>query len=362
MKVCTVVGTRPELIRLSRIIPVLDELCDHTLIHTGQNWDPGLKDVFFEELGIRNPDFYLEASSPGLSFHAQVAAILDRCGEILEDVLPDRLLVLGDTNSALSAFVAKRFGIPVYHMEAGNRCYDDRVPEEVNRRVIDSCSDVLMPYTENSRRNLLAEGYPGHRIQVTGNPIYEVLEHYSNGVESSGVLDRLGLDKGSYFLVTAHREENVDVQDRLKKIVRALDLVAREFNDPVVVSVHPRTRARLDRLDNLSFDSMVRWLDPLGFFDFVHLEQNAHCVLSDSGTVQEECCILHTPSVTLRDTTERPETVECGSNILAGVDPDRVLNAVYVAISREPDWGYPDGYVTPYVSNTVAKIVLGHRI
>ncbi len=356
MRIATVLGTRPEIIRLSVLIPKLDSLCEHQLIHTGQNADPLLSDVFFSELGIRRPDVSLgaDAFSPG----RQVGRILEGCESVFKKTPPDRLLVLGDTNSALSAFIAKRMGIPVYHMEAGNRCFDDRVPEEVNRRVVDVCSDVLLPYTERSRANLLREGIHPERILVTGNPILEVLESRKREVGSSRVLERLGLEPGRYFLVTVHRAENVDSEERLRSVVAALEAVRREHGMPLIVSTHPRTRDRMSRMSLLSTDSEIRFLEPFGLFDFVMLEKNARCVLSDSGTVQEECCIMRIPCVTLRDVTERPETVECGSNILAGVNPERVAGCLRTALGRTPSWTPPPEYTRTDVSDTVAAILL----
>lgn len=354
----TVLGTRPEIIRLSRIIPKLDALVEHVLVHTGQNYDPALNDVFFEQLEIRVPDHYLGARG-GLG--EQLGTMLPEIERLLLEERPDKFLVLGDTNSAISAFVAKRLRIPVYHMEAGNRCYDDRVPEEVNRRVIDSCSDILMPYTERSRQNLLREGYPGEFIYVTGNPILEVIQHYSNQIEKTKILNEYKLEQKRYFLVTLHRAENVDIEDRFRKLVRALDFLQKEHGLPVVVSTHPHTRERMQAFGIELNNSKIMFLEPFGFFEFVHLEQNAACVLSDSGTVQEECCIFMVPNVTLRDVTERPETVECGSNILSGADPEMILHSVRVVLEREPAWTIPPEYLRERVSDIVIKIVTGYQ-
>jgi len=356
MKLVTVLGTRPEIIRLSIVIGRLDGLCDHRVVHTGQNNDPALSDVFFSELGVRRPDAFLgvDTSSPG----RQLGGILEGCERVFRDEKPDRLLVLGDTNSALSVIIAKRSGIPVFHMEAGNRCFDDRVPEEVNRRIVDSCSDVLMPYTERSRANLLREGYRSESVLVTGNPILEVLERNAEAIDSSGILEKLGLEPGRYFLVTAHRAENVDPEPRLASLFESLSRVGREHGLPVIVSTHPRTRDRLAAMGGLPPDSGTSLMDPFGLFDFVKLEKNARCVLSDSGTVQEECCILRVPNVTLRDVTERPETVECGSNILAGVEPGNVSRCVHAALSRKPSWTPPPEYMARDVSATVASILM----
>jgi UDP-N-acetylglucosamine 2-epimerase (non-hydrolysing) len=356
LKILTILGTRPEIIRLSRVIPKLDALCDHVVVHTGQNYDPRLKDVFFEELGVRAPDHTLEARG---SFAVQVGAILSGCERLLESVKPDRVLILGDTNSGLASILARRMGVPVYHMEAGNRCYDDRVPEEVNRRIIDHSSDVLLPYTERSRQNLLREGIAGQRIFVTGNPIFEVIQHYEPRVMKSPILGKLGLKERGYFLVTLHRAENVDVEPRLRAFVEAFDRLQREHGIPVIVSTHPRTRSRLAGLKPARDNEGIRYLDPFGFFDFIALEKNARCVLSDSGTVQEECCILRVPNVTLRDVTERPETLECGSNVLSGADPRAILELVRLVTSRDATWTAPAEYLRPDVSGTVAGLLTG---
>jgi len=356
MKVLTILGTRPEIIRLSRVIPRLDEQCEQILVHTGQNYDYRLEGIFFEQLQVRKADQYLGARG---SMGEQVGAILTGCERILSDLRPDRFLVLGDTNSSLAAIAAKRMGVPVFHMEAGNRCYDEQVPEEVNRRIIDHCSDVLLPYTERSRQNLLREGIAGERIFVTGNPIYEVLEHYAPQIAASDVFDRLTVQPRGYFLATLHRAETVDVPERLESAVAGLELVVREFDLPVVLSVHPRTRDRLKSLGR-SISTEVRLCEPFGFFDFVALERAARAVLTDSGTVQEECAIYRVPNVTLRDTTERPETLECGSNVLSGVRPESILRAIRAALSRPAEWSPPPEYLVPRVSETVVKVVLGH--
>lgn len=359
MKVLTLLGTRPEIIRLSRVIALLDDLCDHTLVHTGQNYDFNLNDVFFQQLGVREADHYLNVQTS--SFGDQIGQILSRVETILRDVQPDKFLVLGDTNSALGAIIAKRMGIPVYHMEAGNRCYDDRVPEEVNRRIIDHTSDILLPYTHRSKDNLTREGIERHRIYVTGNPIYEVLEHYKDGIDSSDIKTRLDLTAGEYFLVTMHRAENVDEEARLVGLLEGLQAVGEMYQQPVVVSLHPRTKSKLDRFNINVDDSYLRLIAPLPFFEFVHLEKYARCVISDSGTVQEECAIFGVPNVTIRDVTERAETVEVGSNILAGGNKDDLLRAVKVVLATSQRWEPPPEYVMEDVSRTVAKIVLGYH-
>ena len=356
-KILTVLGTRPEIIRLSRVIEKLDQLSDHTLVHTGQNYDPHLSDLFFSELGVREPDYQLGIK--GDSFGQQTGHILERVDEVLAKEKPDRLLILGDTNSGLSAIPAKRRGILVLHMEAGNRCYDDRVPEEVNRRIIDHSSDILMPYTERSRLNLLREGIEGRRIFVTGNPILEVITHYEPQILRTQVHHELGIDRKKYFLITMHRAENVDDESRLKSLLEGLDQVQREYRFPVIVSLHPHTRQKIDQFMIRLSNSEIRLIDPRGFFHFIALEREALCVLSDSGTVQEECCLFKVPNVTIRDTTERPETIECGSNILSGVEPGSILRSVRAALSTPPTWTPPPEYIVRDVSTTVCKIALG---
>lgn len=358
MKIVTILGTRPEIIRLSIIIEKLDQISQHILVHTGQNYDPNLNDVFFQQLGVRDPDVFFNATG---TFGAQVGKIFQKTEKLLREEQPDKLLILGDTNSALSAFIAKRFGIPVYHMEAGNRCFDDRVPEEVNRRIIDHSSDILMPYTERSRQNLLREGFASNRIYVTGNPIFEVINRHLEKIKKSPILDRLGITSGNYFLVTLHRAENVDIEPRLRNFISSFELLQNKYNIPLVVSTHPRTRNRFESFSINIQNSSIMFLEPFGFFDFVALETQARCVLSDSGTVQEECAIFHVPNVTLRDVTERPETVECGSNILAGADPDLILKNVEIALSTVPDWSPPAEYMVNNVSQTVLKILAGYN-
>src|SRR5574341_1311430 len=358
MKILTVLGTRPEIIRLSRVIEKLDSICDHFLVHTGQNYDPNLNDIFFQQLGVRTPNAYLDAKGP---FGEQVGIILHKIEQVMLAEKPDKFLVLGDTNSALAAVVAKRLGIPVYHMEAGNRCYDDRVPEEVNRRIIDHCSDVLMPYTERSRQNLRREGIASQRIYVTGNPILEVIKHYQPQIDAARIFDKLNLAPREYFLVTLHRAENVDGESRLKQFADALDRIQRKYKYPVIVSTHPHTRSRLEGFGITVNNPDIRLMQPFGFFDFVALEQKAFCVLSDSGTVQEECAIFKVPNVTLRDVTERPETIECGSNILTGAEPAQILECINTVLSHIGTWNPPAEYLVENVSQTVIKILMGYK-
>ena len=358
MRVVTVLGTRPEIIRLSTVIPKLDKAVDHILVHTGQNYDNKLSDIFFEDLGVRKPDIYLGVDTS--SFGAQIAQIISGCEKVFIEKKPDAVLILGDTNSGLSAFVAKRMGIPVYHMEAGNRCYDDRVPEEVNRRVIDHSSSILMPYTNRSKENLVAEGIPSRRIYVTGNPIFEVLNHFQKQIDSSKAMSSYGVSKGEYFLATLHRAENVDIPERLENFAKALEMVRDTFNLSMIVSTHPRTRNKLKSFALEKRLGDVKYMEPMGFFDFVNLEKNAKCVLSDSGTVQEECCIFKVPTVTLRDVTERPETIDCGSNVLAGGNPDKIREMTKLVTSSYPKWEPPTEYLVSDVSSTVVRIVSGY--
>lgn len=358
MKVLTVLGTRPEIIRLSRVIEKLDHLCEHKLVHTGQNFDPSLSDIFFQQLRVRSPDYSLGITEA--TFGQQIGQILIAMDKVLCDERPDALLVLGDTNSGLCSFIAKRMGIPVFHMEAGNRCYDDRVPEEVNRRVIDHSSTILMPYTQRSKENLVREGIANNRIYVTGNPIKEVIDYYEADIAASDVHDRCEVEPGKFFLVTMHRAENVDIEARLKNLTEALVRVQQRYGYPVICSLHPHTKQKMQQFGLGVGEDKVHFLTPLGFFDFIALEHTAFCVLSDSGTVQEECCIFHVPNVTIRDVTERPETVDCGSNMLSGCDPETILRCISTVLSQPPNWQPPAEYLVSDVSTSVAKIVLGY--
>lgn len=360
MKVMTVLGTRPEIIRLSLIIAELDRACDHVLVHTGQNYDDRLDGVFFRELGVRDPDVNLRVRADG--FGDQAGQILRGIEETIRAHRPDRLLILGDTNSGLSAIVARRLGIPVYHMEAGNRCFDDRVPEEVNRRIIDHSSSVLLPYTQRSRENLLREGIASDRVYVTGNPIKQVIDHFAERIARSKALETIGVGAREFFLATVHRAENVDREDKLRALVTVLADLVQRYGFPMICSLHPRTRSRIERF-GIDVDAAgLRFLEPLGFLDFIRLEQAAFCVLSDSGTVQEEACIFGVPNVTLREVTERPETVECGSNYLAGSDAASVQRGVELVTRQAVGWTAPPEYLARAVAETVARIVTSFRI
>ena len=358
MKVLTIFGTRPEIIRLSPTLKILDQYCEHITVHTGQNYHESLSDIFIKELEVRPPNVHFGIKSK--SFGEQAGLILQKTDEVLEEYKPDKVLILGDTNSALSAVVAARRGIPVFHMEAGNRCFDNRVPEEINRRIIDHSSTILLPYTERSKENLVNEGIERERIYVTGNPIKEVLDIFSEKIDASRALEKFGVSEFDYFLVTLHRSENVDKKERLDEILKAFEKVVDKFEKQMLVSVHPRTAEKLDRFGLKTNSDKIKLLEPLGFFDFVRLEKKALTVLTDSGTVQEECAIFGVPNITLRDVTERPETIECGSNILSGAMTDSILQAVEIAISQPVNWTAPKEYLSENVAHTVSKIILGY--
>lgn len=358
----TILGTRPEIIRLSLIIKKLDQYADsHILVHTGQNFTSSLSEIFFQQLKVRTPDYVLLNQQQTLG--EQLAAIFKKLETIFLSEKPDKVLVLGDTNSGLSSILAERMGIPVIHMEAGNRCFDLEVPEEKNRRIIDAVSSFNLPYTPQSKENLLNEGIPSKRIYLSGNPIYEVLNHYNNEIEQSVILEKLNLDKEDYFLVTAHRAENVDHEDRLLEIMKGINLVAETYQKRVICSLHPRTKSRIELSPKLEVHPLIEFHEPFGFFDFVKLEKNAFCVLTDSGTVQEECCLFHVPTVTIRKTTERPETIESGSNMLSGINAKQIVNCVKVMVNQQKNWTFPEGYDHKNVSDKVLKIILGgHEI
>jgi UDP-N-acetyl-L-fucosamine synthase len=332
-RVMTIVGTRPEIIRLSRVISVLDRTVDHLLIHTGQNWDPTLSDIFFSELNLPVPDRYLDVDTSSLG--AVLGGVLTGVEKAIVDLRPDAVLVLGDTNSCIAALMARRMKVPVYHMEAGNRCFDQNVPEETNRRLVDHVSDFNLVYTEHARRNLLAEGIHPRRIMLTGSPMREVLNHYRPKFEASAILSTLRLEKGHYFLVSAHREENVDDPGRLERLLDCLGAVRDEFGLPVLVSTHPRTRKRLEqRSQDPDILKGIEFHEPFGLVDYVHLQMNAACVLSDSGTISEESAILGFAAVTLRDSIERPESLDVGSIIMTGLDPAGLTEAIRVTIAQ----------------------------
>jgi UDP-N-acetyl-L-fucosamine synthase len=357
-KVMTVVGTRPEIIRLSRVISRLDETVDHVLVHTGQNWDPMLSDVFFKELELRQPDRFLNIDTSSLG--TVLGGVLAGVEKAINEERPDALLVLGDTNSCIAALMARRMKVPVYHMEAGNRCFDLNVPEETNRRMVDHVSDFNLVYTEHARRNLLAEGLHPRRIMHTGSPMREVLDYYGPKIEASTVLDRVGLEAGGYFLVSAHREENVDHPQRLGKMLDCIRAVRDSWNLPVLVSTHPRTRKRLEeRTEDPTSFSGITFHEPFGFLDYVHLQTRARCTISDSGTISEESGILGFPAVTLRDSIERPESLDRGSIIMTGLDSDGVIEAITVRLGLQgTSMATPDDYMVADTSRRTLAFIL----
>ncbi len=354
----TVVGTRPELIKLSRVIAELDRQVDHVLVHTGQNHDFELNEVFFRDLGIRRPDHFLEAA--GVSASQTIARVIERLDAVLEDRQPDALLLLGDTNSCLGAIAAKRRRIPIFHMEAGNRCFDLRVPEETNRKIVDHLSDINLVYTEHARRYLLAEGIRPDTVIKTGSPMREVLSHFSRGIEASDAMAAMGLEPEGFFIVSAHREENVDDPARLSMLLGSLDALATKFGKRMLFSVHPRTRARMESF-GFSPSASIEFLKPLGFFDYVQLQKNAFCVVSDSGTVTEEAAILGFRAITIRDAHERPEGMDEGTLIMTGLDPERMVHAVAVLRSQPRGTTHePPDYAADNVSIKVVRIILSY--
>ncbi|KKL66085.1 hypothetical protein LCGC14_2148510 [marine sediment metagenome] len=351
--IMTILGCRPEIIRLSRIIPKLDKVCNHILVHTGQNHDKNLSEIFFQDLGIRLPNYYMNAKG---TLGEQIAIIMKETEKAINEFKPDKILILGDTNSGLSAYIAKRMGVKIFHMEAGTRCYDNRVPEETNRILIDNISDINLPYTPGSKENLLREGIDPTKIIVSGNPIVEVLDCYEDKILESRILEKLKLVEGGYFLSTFHRAETVDSPDRLGQVLEGLSNISKKYNVPVVCSIHPRTRSKLD---DINVPEGLIFLKPMGFFDFVNLEQNAKVILSDSGTVCEEACILRVPHVIMRDSTERPETVRVGASVISTVDSSKIIKATETMINGNNDWEIPEGYNDLNVSDKIVKYLLG---
>lgn len=354
----TIVGTRPEIIRLSRVVAKLDQFCDHIFVHTGQNYDYELNGVFFEELCVRKPNIFLEVA--GKNAAETIGQVIIAADNLFEEYKPDALLLLGDTNSALSAIAAKRHRIPIFHMEAGNRCFDDRVPEEINRRIVDHIADINMPYSDIAREYLLREGLPPDQIIKTGSPMREVLNFYSKNISASGILKKLNLVSNEYFVVSSHREENVDSVENLTRFIELLNRVAERYKLPIIVSTHPRTRNRMEKL-NLTTDSKIQFLKPFGFFDYVKLQLEAKCVLSDSGTITEESSILNFPALNLRETQERPEGFEEASVMLVGLSPDRVIQGLEI-LENQPRGNsrlldLVDAYSTINVSDKVLRII-----
>lgn len=362
MKVMTIVGTRPEIIKLSRVIAALDRHTRHVLVHSGQNYDYELNGIFFRELGMRKPDRFLKAA--GAAPAETIGKVIAASDAAMAEEKPDALLILGDTNSCLSVISAKRRKIPIFHMEAGNRCFDQRVPEEVNRKIVDHTSDINLTYTEHARRYLLAEGARPETVIKTGSPMKEVLDHYRPGIDASDVLQRLELAAGKYFLVSAHREENVDSEANFANLLASLNAVVSRHRLPMIVSTHPRTRKKLDQRKGLRLDRRIRFMKPLGLFDYVKLQMNARCVLSDSGTITEESSLLDFPAVTLRQAHERPEGMDEGTLVMCGLEPKRVLEAVDLVVSQRSASGRRFRVVADYdadnVSDKVLRIILSY--
>ena len=334
LKVMVVVGTRPEIIRLSETIKAIDKYFNLVLVHTGQNYDYTLNEVFFEEFGLRKPDYYL--STPGKHLGETVGNIISKSYEVISKEKPDAMLVLGDTNSCLAAYSAKRLKVPIFHMEAGNRCFDFNVPEEINRRVVDHLSDVNLAYTENARRYLINEGIKNDFLYVTGSPMKEVIFSNMKNIEKSDVLKKLSLTKNKYFVVSAHREENVDIKDNFNSLMNSLNKVADTYKIPIIFSTHPRTAKRIKE-SNIVLNPLIKNMEPLGFFEYVKLQMNAFCVLSDSGTIPEESDILNFPGVSLRTSTERPEALDAGSIVLGGINEKDILSSIELAVNSRKD-------------------------
>jgi UDP-N-acetyl-L-fucosamine synthase len=373
LKIMTVVGTRPEIIRLSRVMAKLDEseAIDHITVHTGQNYDYELNEIFYEDLGIRKPDYFLNAA--GRTATATVGQILINIDPILEEVKPDAFLVLGDTNSCLCAIPAKKRHIPIFHMEAGNRCFDQRVPEETNRKIVDHISDINMPYSSIAREYLLKEGLPADRIIKTGSPIYEVLNHYMSKIEESDVLERLGLKKGKYFVVSAHREENINSEKNFKGLLTVLNQIVEKYGYPIIVSTHPRTRKKLKEIGaqsntvkhgNTFNNPLIQWMKPLGFSDYNALQIDAYAVLSDSGTISEESSTMNFRALNIRNAHERPEAMEEASVMMVGLNVERILQGLeqlrYQQIGTERNFRKVSDYSMPNVSDKVVKIILSY--
>jgi UDP-N-acetylglucosamine 2-epimerase (non-hydrolysing) len=362
-KVMTIVGTRPEIIKLSRVMAELDNCVEHILVHTGQNYDFELNEIFFNDLGVRKPDYFL--NTVGKTTAETIGNILFKSDEIFEKVNPDAVLLYGDTNSCLSVITAKRRQIPIFHMEAGNRCFDQRVPEELNRKIVDHLSDINMPLTEHARDYLIKEGIRPETIIKTGSCMKEILTFYKEKIDNSNILDRLEIKKGKYFIVSIHREENVDYPENLKKIVDSLNAMAEKYNYPVIVSTHPRTQKRLDDIKHdIELNPLVKYLKPMGFFDYISLQKNSCCVISDSGTITEEASILNFPAIMIRMAHERPEGMDEGTVIMSGIERERVMDAIRVVVNhheKNPNCiRIIDDYNVENVSIKVVRIILSY--
>lgn len=359
LKIMTIFGTRPEIIRMSRVFKKLDQFVDHIMVHTGQSFDYEMNQVFFENLEVRKPDYFLDVKSESLG--GQIANIILKSEEVFKKEKPDALLLLGDTNSALSTIVAKRMKIPIFHLEAGNRSFDENVPEEINRRIVDHISDLNFPYSENARLNLIREGIHPGKMFITGSPLAEILEHNKESIAKSDILDTLKLEPKKYFLVSIHREENVDSEKQLKTLIEILNGVAENYNFPLIVTTHPRTRKRLDE-HKFTPHKLINFCKPFGFFDYVTLQKNAYCVLSDSGTIQEECSNLNFPAIQVRNSSERPEAFDEGVTILTGLDKEIVLKSIEVVTQQHVEgvkFNIPLAYKDTNFSSKVLRHIIG---
>lgn len=356
MKVATILGTRPEIIRLAECIKLFDTFYDHILIHTGQNYDYELNEIFFNDLGLRKPDYFLNVAGNDLG--ETIGNVIAKSYQILAQEKPEALLVLGDTNSVLSTIAAKRLKIPIFHMEAGNRCFDQNVPEEINRKISDHISDINLTYTEHSRRYLLSEGFRKDHVFVTGSPLNEVLLKYEEQINDSQVLERFGFEKGEYIVVSAHREENIDLKDHFSTLIESLNHVAVTYKKPIIFSTHPRTKNRIKK-SNIEFHPLIESVPPLGFFDYVCLQKNAFVVLSDSGTISEESAMMRFPAVSIRTSTERPEAVDAGTIVLGGIKPADMVRSIELTrnLSFNEETMLPWEYVVKNTSERVAKVV-----
>ena len=362
IKVMTIVGTRPEIIKLSRVIAELDRYTNHTLVHTGQNFDFELNEIFFEQLGIRKPDYFLNAAGQNAS--ETIGNVIIKSGAILEDIKPDAVLLYGDTNSCLSVISAKRMKIPIFHMEAGNRSFDQRVPEEINRKIVDHLSDINMPLSEHARKYLVAEGIPPETVIKTGSPMKEILEFHRKSIEKSDVIKKENLGKGEYFIVSTHREENVDSETNFNNLLEALNAITKKYNKKVIVSTHPRTRIKLEKIGFTNKNPLIEFMKPFGFLDYIKLQMNAFCVISDSGTITEESSLLKFPAITIRQAHERPEGMDEGTLIMTGLNTNRILESIDVVTSHYAQNNnaiktIPD-YETENVSKKVLRIILSY--
>lgn len=362
IRIITIVGTRPELIKLSRVITQLDKYTDHILIHTGQNYDYELNEIFFQGMGIRKPDYFLETAGNNAS--ETIANVIREADKCFDSLKPDALLIYGDTNSCLVVIPAKRHKIPVFHMEAGNRCFDQRVPEEINRKIVDHLSDINLPLSEHARRYLIAEGIRPETIIKTGSPMAEILDYYKIDIANSIILKKLNLEKGSYFLVSTHREENVDSTDNFSDLLDSLSAIVSNYNKKIIISTHPRTRKRLEKAIDKEMDPLISFLKPFGFFDYINLQLNAFCVLSDSGTITEECAILGFPAITIRQAHERPEGMDKGTLVMSGLKKENVLQAIRIVTDQSYKENFKaeiaDDYTDLNVSSKVVRIILSY--